>query len=488
MKLKALLKGLKCEVKGSKDVDISGISADSRTAFPGSLFIARKGTATDGTEFIPQALNAGSSAIVTDLYDPFLKTTQVIVSNPKDVEAQLACRFYGDPSESMFVVGVTGTKGKTTTSYMTHHLLTGLKGCAGLSSTVETIIGDETRHSILTTHCAIQNQKNLKEMVLRGCKAAVIEVSSHGLDQGRVDEISFAVGIFTNLYPDHLDYHKDIDDYANAKKKLFAKVRERALINGDSPWGSSMKGSCLNWTFGIEAKADIMAHTIQFNEQGTSFLVTFQEQAERFQIPLMGRFNVYNALGTIGVGLHVGATLKEIASILATFPSVPGRLEKVPNARGVWVFVDFSHSGPALENVLSTLREVAHKKIICVFGAGGNRDPLRRTQMAEAAEKFADIVIVTSDNPRNEDPQRICEQILAAFQTPAKVELILNRKEAIERAIFLAQKDDIVLIAGKGHEKVQIFANQTIPFDDVQVAAKAFDNSIQYNKSKPLSF
>ncbi len=476
MKLKALLKGIKCELKG-KDVEISGVCADSRTASPGSLFIARKGTASDGTEFIPQALDAGASAIVTDMYDPFLKITQVIVASPKDVEAVLACRFYEAPSEEMFIVGVTGTKGKTTTSYMTHHLLSGLKGCAGLSSTVETIIGDEKRNSTLTTHSAIQNQRNLREMVLRGCKAAVVEVSSHGLDQGRVDEITFDVGVFTNLYADHLDYHKDMDDYANAKKKLFARVKERAIVNGDSPWAEVMKSACPRWTFGIDKPADIRAENVQFNADGSSFLVTFDGKSEAFQIPLIGRFNVYNALGTIGVGLHLGATLYQIAEILRTFKSAPGRLEKVPNDRGVWAFVDFSHSGPALENVLCALKEVARKRIICVFGAGGNRDPLRRTQTAAASEKYADISIITSDNPRKEDPEAICNQILAAFTDVSKTKMIVNRKEAIEYAASIAQKDDILLIAGKGHEKVQIFAHQTIPFDDVLVTAESLQKA-----------
>jgi len=474
VKLKVLLKGVKGVVKGSKEIEISGISADSRTTAPGNLFIARKGTASDGTEFIPQALNAGAVAVVTDLYDPFLKVTQIVVESPAQLEARLANQFYGEPSKELLVVGVTGTKGKTTTSYMTHHLLAGLKNIAGLASTVETIIGEERRNSTLTTHSAIQNQKLLKEMVVHGCKSAVIEVSSHGLDQGRVDEIAFDIGVFTNLYADHLDYHKDIDDYAKAKAKLFSKVKERAIINIDSPWAEVMRSTCPTWTFGIEKRADIFADEIHFDENGTSFTVEFQGKKEPFQIPLMGRFNVYNALGTIGVGLQIGAELAQISSLLRTFKSAPGRLEKVPNDRGIWVFVDFAHSGPALENVLIALREVARKRILCVFGCGGNRDPLRRTQTAAAAEKYADIAIITSDNPRKEDPIAICDQILAGFVHRAKAEVIVNRKEAIERAIALAERDDIVLIAGKGHEKVQIFAHHTVPFDDLLVAADCF--------------
>ena len=477
MKLKALLKGMKAVIKGSKEIEISGIAADSRTASPGCLFIARKGTFLDGSEYIPQALNAGAVAIVTDLYDPFLKTTQVIVEDPRSLEALLSSRFYGAPSQELCVVGITGTKGKTTTSYMTHHLLAALHGQSGLASGVETLIAQERRPSSLTTHSAIQNQKILREMVQRGCVSAVLEVSSHGLDQGRVDEIEFDIAVFTNLYSDHLDYHKDLQEYALAKQKLFSKAKERAIINADNPWGEFMRQQTPTWTFGIETNADIRAADILTEADGTSFSVTFQGEKELFHISLMGPFNVYNALGTIGVGLHLGADLAQISAILKTFRSAPGRLEKVSNDRGIWVFVDYSHSGPALENVLSALRNIARKRIICLFGAGGNRDPNRRVQMAAASEKYADISIITSDNPRNEDPSVICEQILSGFTDPSKATIILHRKEAIEYALSIAEVEDIVLLAGKGHEKVQIFAHQTIPFDDVEIAKSFFLNT-----------
>jgi UDP-N-acetylmuramoyl-L-alanyl-D-glutamate--2,6-diaminopimelate ligase len=456
MKLKTLLKGMAATIKG-KDVEVNGISADSRTVAPGNLFVAVRG----GVDFVPMAVEAGASAVVTDLYDPFVKVTQVIVARVE--EAVIASRFYGEPSKELFVVGVTGSKGKTTTSYMIHHVLSALHGRAGLMSTVETVVGEERKGSTLTTHGAVANQKILREMVAKGCKSVVIEVSSHGLDQGRVDEIDFDWGVFTNLYPDHLDYHGTVEEYAKAKKKLFAVVGARAILNGDSAWSKEM-GSGV--TFGIEQAADIRATGIEFGPEGTKFLVN----GVLFQIPLMGRFNVYNALGAIGVGLQQGATLERLAEILRTFRSAPGRLQRVPNGKGAWVFVDYSHTGPALENVLGALKEVAPKRVICVFGCGGNRDPLRRVEMAAAAEKYADVSIVTTDNPRKEDPVAICEEIRRGFSTKLPL-IILNRKEAIERALELAGKDDIVLIAGKGHEKVQIFAHQTVPFDDVEVAS-----------------
>lgn len=469
MKLKAVLKGIKAIVKGSKEVEINGICADSRTVAPGNLFLAKKGTQVNGADFIPQALGAGAVAIVTDLYDPFVKATQIIHDHPERLEAEFAANFYGHPAKELFLVGVTGSKGKTTTSYMVHHLLSELKGPAGLMSTVETVIDGEKRPSLLTTHSAILNQKTLREMCDKKCKSAVLEVSSHGLDQGRVTGISFNIGIFTNLYPDHLDYHKTVKAYVEAKSKLFDQVSERAIVNGDSPYLMAKQNV---WTFGIEKEADIQAKELKFSASGCHFLVEFKEQSQWFEIGLMGKFNVYNALATIGVGLHFGASLEEIAKILKTFKSAPGRLERVENSKGLSIFVDYSHSGPALENVLLTLREIAKKRIITVFGCGGNRDPLRRSQMAEAADRLSDISIITSDNPRKENPAAICEEIRQHFKNNKPI-VIENREEAICHAISLAKPEDIVLIAGKGHEKMQIFADRTIAFDDMAVAEAA---------------
>lgn len=462
MRVKSLVKGLDVTVKGSKEVEITGISSDSRTVAPGNLFIAKRGGTHDGTQFIGQAVSAGAVAIVTDIYDPSLEKTQIIHKDVSSIEAKIAARYYGEPAEDLFVVGVTGTKGKTTTTYLIKHLLDGLKKPSGLIGTVETVVGDHRFFSTLTTHDVIANQKWLKEMELKGCKAAVLEVSSHGLDQGRVDEIGFDLGVFTNLYPDHLDYHKTIEEYAAAKKKLFAKA-EQAILNADSPWSEFMgKG----FTFGIE-KGDLRASDIVFTASGTQFVI----DNCRFQLPLIGRFNVYNALAAIAVGLQIGAKLHEMRDILAKFTSVPARLERIGN-----VFVDFAHTGEALENVLQTLQEIAKGRVIVVFGCGGNRDPGRRVGMAKAAEKWADVSIITSDNPRQEDPHEIAKQILAGFSRPPLVEL--DRKRAISMAIEMAKPDDLVLIAGKGHERVQIFAHQTIPFDDAAIVKEIISDSI----------
>lgn len=455
MKLKSLVNGLNVVIKGSKEIAITGISSDSRTVSPGNLFIAKRGGTFDGTQFIAQAIRAGAVAIVTDIYDPFLEAVQIIHPNPASIEAKLAAHYYGKPSEKLFVVGVTGTKGKTTSTYLIKHLL---EPC-GLIGTVETVVGANRFFSPLTTQDAIANQKLLKEMILNGCKAVALEVSSHGLEQGRVDEVGFDLGVFTNLYPDHLDYHKTMDAYAAAKKKLFEKA-EKAIVNADSYWGQFP-----GLSFGIE-KGDIRATDLQFTSGGTQFSI----DGCRFASPLIGRFNVYNALGAIAAALASGMKLEKISDLLSKFPGVPARLQRIGNA-----FIDFAHTGEALSNVLQTLREIAKGRVIVVFGCGGNRDPQRRTGMAQAAEKWADISIITTDNPRGEDPNEIARQIVAAFRRPPIVEL--DRKKAIQMAIRMANPDDLILIAGKGHERVQIFGTQTIPFDDAEEVLQILNNS-----------
>ncbi len=456
MKLKQLVKGFDIELRGNGE--INGLTADSRMVAPGNLFIARKGEKYDGSEFIEQAVRAGAAAVVTDIYDPFLQVAQIIAPDPGHWEAKLAARFYGYPSRDLFVVGITGTKGKTTTSYLVKHLLDGLGMECGLVGTVETIVGEHRFSSPLTTKDAITNQKLLAEMKKKGCKAAVLEASSIGLPTGRVDEIEFDAAIFTNLYPDHLDFHKTMEEYAEAKKILFDRVLEKAIVNGDSPWTEKILRDCKTpiWKF--------QADQVSFSEKGTEFMF----QGQKFETRLMGRFNVYNLLGAIGVGLHIGAKLDEIAAILSRFESVPGRLEQAGERPKV--FVDFAHTGEALENVLATLREIGKGKLIVVFGCGGERDKGRRKGMAQAAERFSDQVVITSDNPRGEDPAAIAKEILEGFLAPEKTVVELDRKLAIEKAIGMAKMEDIVLIAGKGHEKVQIFAHQTVPFDDVSVA------------------
>lgn len=444
------------EIKGSKEIEITGICSDSRIIAPGNLFIAKS------SKYIPLAVSNGARAVVTDLYDPFLNVTQIICPDPAKLEALIASRYYDRPSQQLFCVGVTGSKGKTTTTYLCRHLLG--ENC-GLSGTIETWIGGARVPSTYTTYDAISTQKLLKEMVSNKCNAAVLEVSSHGLAQGRVDEIAFDCGIFTNLYPDHLDYHKTVEQYAAAKKKLFSLVDGVSIFNADSPWSAYMQGNGKKITIGIETPADIRAEKIAYTEHGTEFFV----EGVHFVSPLMGQYNVYNVLCAIALGTIKGKKLEEMSRLFLDFPGVPGRLERVPNRKGVHVIVDYAHTGESLAQTLMTLKRVAKQQMIVVFGCGGDRDPARRQEMAKAAEKYADYSIITTDNPRSEDPFLIAKEIKNGFKGE-KNEIIMDRKEAIQHAISVAKRGDFVIIAGKGHEKVQIFSSRTVTFDDVQIA------------------
>lgn len=478
MKLKRLLKNLQgIEVKGSKDVEITGLSSNSKTVAPGNLFIAKKGLTTDGSQFIGEAIDAGAAAILTDMYNPFLKkdVVQLITKNINDFEGTLAHIFYGEPSQDLFMVGITGTSGKTTTSYMVRHILQKLVGPVGLIGTVEWIIGEQVLPSIMTTPDVITNHKLLCEMEQKGCKAAVMEVSSHALVQSRVNNIDFDVAIFTNLSQDHLDYHKDMQDYGSAKSLLFASLQDpskTAVVNADSEWSDLMvkntKAKIIR--YGIDHAADLKAEDLALSEEGTRFTVLYQDQKEPFLLRLIGKFNVYNALAAISVALAKGFPLKKILEALATFSDVPGRLQRVINSKGLHIFVDYSHKPDALQKVLITLQQLKKGKLICLFGCGGNRDVGKRPLMGEIAERLSDEVVITSDNPRLEEPLAIIQQILDGIKAPAKVLVEPDRRLAIEKAVRRMGKDDILLIAGKGHETYQIFSHGKIDFDDRLIA------------------
>jgi len=482
MKLKTLIQGMQLEVKGSKEIEISGLSSDSRKTAPGNLFIARRGTQVDGVEFMAQAVANGATAVLTRFYDPFLKVTQLIHPEPKRVEAEIAARFYRHPSKELFVLGVTGTKGKTTTTYLAKHLLDSIGLFAGLSGTVEMVVRERRASSTMATQDLILNHKLLREMADALCRAAVLEVSSHGLHQGRVAEVNFDAALFTNLLPDHLDYHPTMEEYGQAKQLLFGQLsgspkrNKVAIANADDPWTPRLLEGCSasRLLFGL-GEADVRAEKIELSASGTRFEVSYRGERELFTTHLIGRFNVYNLLGAISLGLHLGCSLQQLSTCFASFRGVPGRLERVESCKPKHVFVDYAHMGEALQNVLSTLKQVSQGKIITVFGAGGNRDPGRRKGLAQAAESLSDLCVVTSDNPRQEDPHEIIRQILAAFRDPKRVHIEPDRKKAIELAIELARPGDLVLIAGKGHEKVQIFAHQTVPFDDCAVARECLE-------------
>jgi UDP-N-acetylmuramoyl-L-alanyl-D-glutamate--2,6-diaminopimelate ligase len=484
MKLKLLLQDLKVQIKGKKDLEITGISSHSKQVGPGNLFIARKGMKTDGTLFIEEAIQGGAAAILTDLYNPFLEVTQVIVEYPKEIssealyfkqlEALIAKRFYKDPSDALFLVGITGTNGKTTTSYLIKHVLEESKGDCGLIGTIESIVGDHRFPSSLTTPDVITVNKYLSEMVRYGSKSAVMEVTSHALTQQRVEGIHFDVAVFTNLTQDHLDYHKTMEQYGMAKALLFKQLSSSgvAIMNRDDPsvdlLVKDMVASELSYAL-ENSQADLIAKQIKLSPKGMSFEVYYQNQKEKIEIVLVGRFNVYNCLAAIGVALIKGMTLSEIAKKLKTFKGVSGRLEKIPNQKHLHAYVDFAHTDQAIQNVLVTLREFTKGKIFIVLGCGGDRDKEKRPKMGTMAEKHADQVILTSDNPRSEDPLQIIQEMLGGIKDKQKCLVEVDRKKAIERALSLASKEDIVLIAGRGHEQMQIFQDKAIPLSDREV-------------------
>lgn len=488
MKLKKLLKEIPVKlVKGSKELEITGICVNSKTVAPGNLFVAKRGRADDGSHYIPEAIAAGAVAILTDIYDPSLKdVTQIVHDDINIAEALFAAHYYQFASDSLFMVGITGTNGKTTSSFIVKHLLDSIHGPCGLIGTIEYIIGQQRYQATRTTPDVSTNHKMLREMVLHGCRSAVMEVTSHALDQGRINHIEYDAAIFTNLTIDHLDYHQTMENYCLTKNKLFTSLKcdksnrkkefaKTAIVNIDSPWHIKMLEGCKAKiiTYGLSDKADLRASEIEMSGHGTRFKITYQGKTVLCKSPLVGRYNVYNVLGAIGSLLSRQIPLETLVPLISTFSSVAGRLESIPNDLGLKIYVDFAHSDDALTNVLECLQELKKNgRIITVFGCGGDRDQTKRPRMAQAAEALSDLCIITTDNPRSEDPVEIIRQIVKGFRSKDNYIIEVDRRHAIEQAIQMATPDDILLIAGKGHEPYQVFAHKIIEFDDRKVAAQ----------------
>ncbi len=485
MRLKKLLKNIDyIEIKGSKDVEISNITQDSRLASVNGLFIAKRGKNFDGSKFLYEAKSAGISAAVVEIFDPFLKNiTQVIVKDASLVEADIAANFYENPSKKLFNIGVTGTNGKTTTSYLIKHILDQNEKRSALIGSIEYILGDIKIEAKLTTPDSVNLQKYLKKAVDSNLKYLCMEVSSHGLDQDRLKNIDFDIAVFTNLSLDHLDYHQNFENYKNAKKKLFDALKEKAvsIINIDDANARYLikDTKAKIFTYSVKQKADIFVTNKKFDLKGSSFTLHYKNEKIDFFTPLIGEHNILNVLAAISVGLELKIDLEKLKEDIKSFTSVKGRLEKVKNNKNLNIFVDFAHTPDALKNVLQTLKNIKKTKIINVFGCGGNRDKSKRPLMAKISENLSDISIVTSDNPRNEDPQKIIEDIVKGFSSSNKENIIVekDRKKAIEIAIRLAKENDIVIITGKGHETYQIFENVTTEFDD-SVVSRRICNSL----------
>lgn len=466
---------------GPRDVEVCGLAHDSRQVRPGFIYCALKGGRTDGALFIDQAIEAGAVAILSDAEASRTGVAWLRSVEPRRALAALAAAFHGHPSRALRVAGVTGTNGKTTVAFLLHHLFKASRGRAGLIGTVGYDDGLVQRPASHTTPESVELQEWLARMVEHGCGGVAMEVSSHALVQQRVHGLAFDAAIFTNLTQDHLDYHGTMEAYFEAKALLFdhlaaqSEKKPVAVINIDDPAGRRLVtrvGSRARvLRYGLGATADYRATNVRFDAAGTQYQLEVGERKLLVRLPLIGRFNVMNSLAALAGATACGLNLREAVTNLAQAPQVPGRLESVAGRRSFRVFVDYAHTPDALENALSTLRELGPRRLLAVFGCGGDRDAGKRPLMGAVAARLADYAILTSDNPRGEPPAAILDEIKAGFTTPA-FEIIEDRRQAIGRAIELAQEGDIILLAGKGHEDYQIFADHTVEFDDRVVARR----------------
>jgi len=490
MILKQLLASLPVyKSSGNLDVDITSITADSRKVKAGSLFIALVGHNTDGHRYVQQAVENGAIALLLEQgrsAEPMEGVTVIEVSDTRRALAILASAYYGHPSKKLRLIGVTGTNGKTTTTYLIHRILSEHGYKTGLIGTIQTVIGEERFESKNTTPESIELQEILAKMVDAGCSYAVMEVSSHALAQGRVRGAHFSSAIFTNLTQDHLDYHQTMDEYLRTKGLLFSQLgndydkRVRpAILNADDPASSyyAKITAAPVITYGIENDADVHASDIKISSHGLTFHLDTWKGSQQVELKMTGKFNIYNALAAIAALLIEGLPLPSIVSSLARIEGVNGRFEKVDAGQNFTVIVDYSHTPDSLYNALATIRQFAEGRVITIVGCGGERDPGKRPQMARIAAELSDYAILTSDNPRREDPLKILEDMVAGLTEHdppyQNYEVIVDRKEAIRRGVAMAEEHDVLLIAGKGHENYQDLGHQVIHFDDREEAILA---------------
>ena len=455
---------------GARDVVITDLVYDDRQAGPGSLFFCVSGFTRDGHEFAPDAVNRGAAALVVER--PLdLGVPEVRVQSVRAAMAPAAAAFYGDPTATLLTVGITGTNGKTTTAFLLRSLLEASGRKSGLLGTVKSVIGG-TEHPVQrTTPEAIDLQRTFRAMLDAGDRACVLEVSSHALELGRADAIHFAAAVFTNLTQDHLDFHPTMEDYFSAKRQLFVGAQlGSAVLNVDDPYGARLARELTDpITFALKQEAVYRALDVQTDLSGCRFSLQCPDGAVACHTPLRGEFNVYNVLGALAAARALQVPIETALQTIATAGQVPGRFETVDEGQGFAVLVDYAHTPDSLENVLRAARGLTDGRLHVVFGCGGDRDRGKRPLMGEIARRMADRVIVTSDNPRSEDPEAIIEQILAGAGSDVDHEA--DRREAIAQAIAGADPGDVLVIAGKGHEQGQEFkAGRKIPFDDVTVA------------------
>ncbi|MEN9216718.1 MAG: UDP-N-acetylmuramoyl-L-alanyl-D-glutamate--2,6-diaminopimelate ligase [Gloeomargarita sp. HHBFW_bins_162] len=470
---------------------VTGISCDSRHCQPGMVFVGLPGTQVDGGDFWPQALaNGALLALVSPR--PDLPPQVLPVSEITQACGELAAAFYGYPRQHLRLAGVTGTNGKTTTSHLLEFLLHQTLGNTALLGTLYNRWPGYQQTATHTTPLAVALQADLAQAVQAGCQFAVMEVSSHALAQGRVAGCQYDVAIFTNLTQDHLDFHLTMENYFRAKALLFEPnlLRGRAIVNGDDPYGQRLLHGLHQletpvWSYSATGQpADITIDQVQYTAQGICAQVITPLGRQEFTIPLMGQFNLSNTLAAVGAALHLGVDVEAVVRVLPQFPGVPGRMERVQVCpeQDITVVVDYAHTPDGLENCLRALRPFVAGRLICVFGCGGDRDRSKRPQMGRIAADLADVVVVTSDNPRTEDPQQIIQDILAGI--PHQPITVPERAAAIHQAIQMAKPGDGVMIAGKGHEDYQILGTTKIHFDDREQARFALNNRYGMTQSE----
>ncbi|MBN1622614.1 MAG: UDP-N-acetylmuramoyl-L-alanyl-D-glutamate--2,6-diaminopimelate ligase [Endomicrobiales bacterium] len=491
MKLHKILEGLEYQSFGNTDIDITGITFDSRSVNKGEAFIALPGAHTDGKNYVHDAVNKGAKAVVSDVELDVRGATLVVVSDIRYALSVISSNFYEKPDKRLHLIGITGTNGKTTITYLLEKIFNSAGLETGVIGTINYRYKDKIVNSINTTPESSTLFGILDSMAKKKVKKVVLEVSSHALALDRVSNMEFDIAVYTNLTGDHLDFHKTMNEYFSAKAKLFTSLGEGtkafqkfAIINNDDCWSSKLirkiKQNIKIVTYGLGNKADIQARNIKATDHNLQFCLKTPSGNENVVLPYLGIHNIYNALASVGAALSAGVSLKEIVKSLNNAPIVPGRLEKVNAGQKFTVVVDYAHTEDALKNVLMALCKIKTKRLITVFGCGGDRDRSKRPLMGAVAVKLSDFVFVTSDNPRSEEPQRIALDIEVGIRRQQKdnYQVILDREQAIASAITMAQEKDIVLIAGKGHETYQIIGDQKIHFNDTEIANKYIEKKL----------
>lgn len=468
------------EVFGKDGVDIKSIAYHTEHVRPDSCFVAIKGQVADGHRFVDDAVKRGASVVVTEKPVRLPEgVTNLVVSDTRDALARLSSAYFNEPSLGMRLVGITGTNGKTTITYLLESIFDAAGWTPGVIGTVDWRYPGSTKKATHTTPESYELQKLLREMTDANVDACAMEVSSHALTMERVVGCHFDGAIFTNLSPEHLDYHKDMESYFAGKRKLFterlvASVKERvfAAVNVDDPYGRRLCASIKTplWRYAIKEEADVRCRMMSFDANGMTLVVATPDGEAKVRSSLYGRFNVENILAAMAAGLALGVDLETVTAAVGAVKRIPGRMDPVPNPRDILAFVDYAHTPDALNNVLFHAKELAKSRLIVVFGCGGDRDQQKRPFMGEAVSKIADFAIVTSDNPRTENPGAIIDMIIPGLKKfGGNYEVIEDRRAAIERAVRVANPGDVILVAGKGHEDYQIVGTEKRHFDDREV-------------------